>query len=134
MKHMYKGTLFVHDEYETKNSGFFSVKSVSCEKVKESKNSYGVKVGKVGNAILGFSCSCDLFILSIFSVQGKEANTSFSQSPIRTFDRENNAHGCMYLNIIELVERKLCLNLAFDMQPPVVAKVITSKCSQLARH
>ncbi|CAL9773923.1 unnamed protein product [Musa acuminata subsp. burmannicoides] len=70
VKHMYKGTLFIHAEYETKNSGFFSVKSVSCEKVKESKNSYGVKAGK-----------------------GKEANTSFSQSPIRTFDRENNAHG-----------------------------------------
>ncbi|CAL9106355.1 unnamed protein product [Musa textilis] len=70
VKHMYKGTLFIHDEYETKNSGFFCVKSMSCEKVKESKNSYGVKAGK-----------------------GKEANASFSQSPIRIFDRENNARG-----------------------------------------
>lgn len=37
VKHMYKGTLFIYDENETENSGFFCVKSASCENMKESK-------------------------------------------------------------------------------------------------
>ncbi|XP_008794002.2 protein RNA-directed DNA methylation 3 [Phoenix dactylifera] len=37
VKHMYKGTLFIYDENETENSGFFCAKSASCENMKESK-------------------------------------------------------------------------------------------------
>ncbi|XP_010933199.1 uncharacterized protein [Elaeis guineensis] len=37
VRHMYKGTLFIYDENETENSGFFCAKSASCENLKELK-------------------------------------------------------------------------------------------------
>ncbi|XP_020091605.1 protein RNA-directed DNA methylation 3 isoform X3 [Ananas comosus] len=39
VKHLYRGSIFIYDENETENSGFFCAKSESCEKIKKSRES-----------------------------------------------------------------------------------------------
>ncbi|XP_072956327.1 uncharacterized protein [Typha angustifolia] len=70
VKHMYKGSLFILDENETKHSGFFCAKSNSCENMKEKKES----IGSFGEDL------------------GEISAPSFPQSPIKSYEQNYGSH------------------------------------------
>lgn len=45
VKHIYRGVVFLYDENETENGGYFCCKSKICEKVKFSPDTCTEKVG-----------------------------------------------------------------------------------------
>ena len=49
MKKIYRGIVFLCDENETENCGYFCCKSRICEKVKLSLSNYNEKVGSPFN-------------------------------------------------------------------------------------
>lgn len=54
IKQIYRGIIFVHDEKEEENGGYFCTKAQCCEKVKISTNTFSVKVSDFFSQIYYF--------------------------------------------------------------------------------
>jgi hypothetical protein len=107
VRHMFKGVLFIHDESETENGGFFCAKAEHCVNTKKSEEVPPPPVQSFSEFVCGlhfvlidsFSCIITIhFCFCFFYDQDDSAGPSFppsSPGPFQSFCQQDNTHGCM---------------------------------------